>query len=591
MKSFFKFTLASVVGFLITGIVLIFITMGIIGGLVASSTDKSVTIKEKTILKIDFSNGVTERTSQNPLEDMNFQTLKTNTKIGLNDILKNLKKAKNDDNIKGIYINNTGIGAGLGTIEEIRNALIDFKTSGKFIISYSDVYTQGAYYLSTVSDQIYLNPEGFVDFKGLSSQLLFFKDALDKIGIEPVIIRGKNNKFKSAVEPFMYNHISEANKLQTLTYMGSLWNHILKGISETRSISIENLNLYADSMLINNATEAVKYKLIDDLKYYDEILTILKEKSETDENDDINFMSMSSYTNTPNTPTGKGLIKEKIAVVYANGEINMGSGSEKEIGSKGLSKAIREARLDTNIKAVVLRINSPGGSALASEVIWREVMLTKKVKPLIVSMGNVAASGGYYIAAPADKIFANPVTITGSIGVFGILWNTQDIMKKIGINSDAVNTNAHSDLGNMSRSMTDAEYATIQNSVEDIYDVFLGHVAEGRKMKKEDVDKIGQGRVWSGENAKEIGLVDEFGGLVDAIEYAKEMAKLEDYRIVELPKQEDPIEALMKDLGGNVKAYVLQEELGTSFKYYDRLNQLTKLKGVQARIPFILDIK
>ena len=591
MKSFLKFTLASVVGFLITGIILIFITIGIIGGLVASSTDKSVSIKTKTILKINLSNGVTERTSQNPLEDMNFQTLKTNTKIGLNDILKNLKKAKNDDNIKGIYINNTGIGAGLGTIEEIRNALIDFKTSGKFIISYSDVYTQGSYYLSTVSDQIYLNPEGFVDFKGLSSQLLFFKDALDKIGIEPVIIRGKNNKFKSAVEPFMYNHISEANKLQTLTYMGSLWNHILKGISKTRKISIDKLNIYADSMLINNARNAVKYKLVDDLKYYDEILTILKEKSETDESDDINFMSMSSYTNTPNASTGKGLIKEKIAVVYANGEINMGTGSEKEIGSKGLSKAIRKARLDTNIKAVVLRINSPGGSALASEVIWREVMLTKKVKPLIVSMGNVAASGGYYIAAPADRIFANPVTITGSIGVFGILWNTQNVMKKIGINSDAVNTNAHSDLGNMSRTMTEAEYATIQNSVEDIYDVFLGHVAEGRNMKKEDVDKIGQGRVWSGENAKEIGLVDEFGGLVDAIKYAKEMAKLEDYRIVELPKQEDPIEALMKDLGGNVKAYVLQEELGASFKYYDRLNQLTKLKGVQARIPFILDIK
>ena len=590
MKSFLKFTLASVVGFFITGIILIFIVIGIIGGIIASATDDSVSIESKTILTLNLSKGVVERSSKNPFENMNYQTFKPDNKIGLNDILKNLQKAKDDDNIKGIYINSSGIDAGIATIEEIRNALIDFKTSGKFIISYSDIYTQGSYYLSTVSDKIYLNPEGFIEFKGLSSQLMFFKDALDKLGVEPIIIRGKNNKFKSAVEPFMYNHISDANKLQTLTYMGSLWNHLLKGISKTRGISIDELNTMADSMLITGAKEAVKYKLIDELKYYDEILAILKDKSETNASDDINFMSISSYSKTANYSTSKGLIKDKIAIVYANGEIKMGGGSDTEIGSDGLSKAIRTARLDSSIKAIVLRINSPGGSALASEVIWREVVLAKQVKPVVVSMGNVAASGGYYIASPADRIYANPVTITGSIGVFGILWNGQNLMNKIGINSDAVNTNTHSDIGSTARPMTDAEYATIQKGVEDIYDVFIGHVAEGRSKTKEDVDKIGQGRVWSGENAKEIGLVDEFGGLYDAIAGAKELAKLEDYRIVEYPKQKEPFEEIMSEFGANVKAYIIQEELGTSYKYYNRLNKLTKMQGIQARIPFVVDI-
>ncbi len=590
MKSFLKFTLASIVGFFITGIVLIFIMIGIIGGIVSSSQDDTVNINPNTVLTLNLSNGVIERSIKNPLEDMNFKTFKPNGKVGLNDILKNLKRAKEDSNIKGIYLNSTGINAGIGTIEEIRNALIDFKNSGKFILAYSDIYTQSSYYLSTVADQIYLNPEGLVEFKGLSTQLMFFKDALDKLGVQPIIIRGKNNKFKSAVEPFMYNHISEANKLQTLTYMGSIWNHLLKGISETRKIPVTQLNILADSMLINNAKEALKYELIDGLKYYDEVLTELKEKSETKLTNDINFLSISDYTKVPRKSTGKGLIKEKIAVIYANGEINMGDGSDKEIGSDGLSKAIRKARLDPDIKAIVLRVNSPGGSALASEVIWREVTLAQKAKPVVVSMGDVAASGGYYISSPADKIYASPVTITGSIGVFGIMWNGQTLMNKLGINSDAVNTNLHSDIGNTSRPMTDGEYATIQKSVEDIYNVFIGHVAQGRNKTKEAVDAIGQGRVWSGENAKKIGLIDEFGGLTDAIEGAKQLAEIKDYRIVEYPEQENPFDLLLKDFGGQVKAYVIENELGSSYTYYNRLNQLTKLNGVQARIPFVVDI-
>jgi protease-4 len=496
-----------------------------------------------------------------------------------------------DKNIKGIYLNMSGLQAGIATVEEIRNALIDFKTSEKFIIAYSDMYSQSSYYLSSIADKIYLNPEGIVDFKGLSAQLMFFKDALDKLGVEPIIIRGKNNKFKSAVEPYMYNHISEANKLQTLTYMGSIWEHMLAGISASRGVSVDNLNMYADSMLISNAKKAKEFKLVDDLKYYDEVYAELKEKSETKEDKDVNFMSVGSYAKSLENPLQELIKGDKIAVVYATGEINMGEGSSKEIGSEGTSKAIREARLDTNVKAVVLRVNSPGGSALASEVIWREMKLTKAVKPLIVSMGDVAASGGYYISSPADKIFANPTTITGSIGVFGILWNGQSLMNQLGINSDAVNTNAHSDIGNTSRPMTDDEYAVIQNSVEDIYDTFLGHVAEGRNKTKTQIDEIGQGRVWSGNNAKEIGLIDEFGGLTKAIEEAKKMAKLEQYELLELPKQKDPFKAIFDDLGADVKKDLVKEELGETYIYYQRLKALTKMKGVQARIPYAIDIR
>jgi protease-4 len=346
----------------------------------------------------------------------------------------------------------------------------------------------------------------------------------------------------------------------------------------------------ADSMLINSAKSTVDYKLVDALKYYDEVLKELKTKSGTKAEDNINFISISSYSKTPQALTGKGLIKDRIAIVYANGQINMGKGSETEIGSDGLSEAIRKARLDSNVKAIVLRVNSPGGSALASEVIWREMVLAKQVKPVVVSMGDVAASGGYYISAPASKIYASPVTITGSIGVFGILWNGQNLMNKIGINTDAVNTNLHSDIGNTTRAMSDAEYAVIQKSVEDIYQVFIGHVADGRNKSTEAIDSIGQGRVWSGVNAKKIGLIDEFGGLTEAIKGAQALAKLDDYRIVEYPKQKDPFDMLISDFGGEIKSYILNEELGSSFKYYDRLNKLTKMKGVQARIPFIVDI-
>ncbi len=591
MKSFFKFMFASMVGFILTLVIFFFIVMGIVGVAVASATSDTVTVKEKTVLTLDFGNGIVDRAGNNPFDQINFPSLKSKKALGLNQILKGLEKAKNDDKIKGIYINTVGINAGVATIEEIRNALIDFKTSGKFIISYSDIYTQGSYYLSSISDKIYLNPQGFVDFKGLSAQVMFYKDALEKVGVSPVIVRGKNNKFKSAVEPFMLNKMSDANREQTLTYMGSIWNHFMKGISETRGVSVEELNKYADEMAISSAEDALKYKLVDALKYYDEVSAELKEKTETKENKKINFLAISSYSKEDKKEIALPSKKDKIAVVYASGEIQMGKGSSKVIGSEGTSEAIRKARKDTTVKAIVLRVNSPGGSALASEVIWREMILAKAEKPIVVSMGDVAASGGYYISAPANKIFASPTTITGSIGVFGLMWNVTDLAKEIGINTSVVKTNEHSDFGSMTRKMTDAEYAVIQKGVEETYDTFLQHVAEGRNKTKEDIDAIGQGRVWSGVNAIENGLIDEFGGLNDAVKYAKELAKLEDYKLVEYPILQDPVQELIKELGNNVKAQIVEDELGETYKHYNRINQLMKIEGVQARMPYFVDIK
>ena len=587
MKNFFKFTLASIVGFLVAGFILFFVGIGIIGSIISSSKSEINVISKHTVLEIDLSGGLIDRATDNPLNKLDIQSLQVQNKQGLNVILSDIKKAKEDEKIDGIYINASNVQGGIASLKEIRDALKDFKTSGKFILAYADVYSQGAYYLSSIANKIYMNPQGILEFKGLSAQIMFYKDALDKIGVEPIVIRGKNNKFKSAVEPYMYNHMSDANKEQTQKFMSSIWNHLLSEISETRKIPVERLNILADSMKINSPKSAVAYKLIDQLKYYDEILNELKDLTKTKK---IKFVSINKYKQTaPLEP--KKLIRNKIAVIYASGQIDMGEGNAQTIGSEGLSKSIRIARLDSNIKAIVLRVNSPGGSALASEVIWREMILAKKTKPVIVSMGDVAASGGYYISAPADKIFASPVTITGSIGVFGILMNSKKLIEKLGLSTDVVNTNQHSDIGNIYRAMSEEEYSVIQNGVEDIYDTFLQHVAEGRKKKKEDIDAIGQGRVWSGKSAIEIGLIDEFGGLNKAIEAAKEMAKLTEYRIVEYPKEKSIFDEILKNMGTNVKASIFKNELGDAYTYYQKINQLSKIKGIQMRMPYAIDIR
>ncbi|MDX9852982.1 MAG: signal peptide peptidase SppA [Tenuifilaceae bacterium] len=588
MKSFFKYLLATIVGVFIASFLGFLIMLGIFGAMV-SSADKPVEVKENSILYLTFDETIVDRAVDNPFSNLNFGPFASAKQLGLNDILKAIENAKEDPKIKGIYIQTVSVSAGGATVEEIRDALIDFKESGKFIISYSDIYSQKAYYLASVADNIYMNPEGGMEWMGLRGEVMFYKNALEKLGIEPQIIR--HGKFKSAVEPFMLDKMSDANREQMLTFMGSIWNHWVKGVSESRNISVEELNRYADEMLISNAKRSVEYGLIDSLIYKDELIDKLKKLTETKDKDDLTTITLAKYIKAPSPIKKKGLAKNKIAVVYAQGEINMGEGQDGTIGSETISKAIREARRDSSIKAIVFRVNSPGGSALASEVIWREVVLAKQTKPVIISMGDLAASGGYYIAAPGDVILASPTTLTGSIGVFGMYFSVKEGMnKKLGLTVDVVKTNKYSDFGSMYRPLTAEERAISQQGVEDIYQTFIGHVAEGRGITKDEVDAIGQGRVWSGANAMDIKLVDEFGGLKRAIAIAAEKAGVEEYRVVDLPKQKDPIQALMEDLSGNAKMMILGDEFVAIYKQYQQVTNMVKNQGVQARMPFEVEM-
>ncbi len=589
MKQFFKFMFASMVGFVLSMIVMFFILLGIISGMMLSLKDEgSVTISDNSILEVSFENPIEERSSNNPFENLNFNGINPNRTPGLNDILKSVSKAKSDSRIKGILLNLTSIQSGMATTEEIRNAFLDYKKSGKFIYAYSESYTQGAYYLASVADKIYLYPEGDVDFRGLHADLMFFKGTLEKLEIQPEIIR--HGKFKSAVEPFMYDKMSDENREQVSTFLNSIWNNILNGISASRNIPVEELQKIADNAEGRNAENALSLHLVDKLSYYDQVLSDLKKKTDQGEKEKIKFVSLKKYVRA--YVKGDDYSAKKIAVVYASGDIVSGEGNEDQIGSDKIAAALRKARLDSSVKAIVFRINSPGGSALASDVIWRETVLAQKTKPLIVSMGDYAASGGYYIACAADTIVARPNTITGSIGVFGLLFNTQNMFKnKLGITFDSVKTGRYADIGSMNRPMKENEREIIQGEVEKVYDTFISHVAIGREMTKENVDNIGQGRVWSGVDAKRLGLVDVLGGINDAISIAAKKANLTTYRTIALPEQKEFFEKLVDDLNAEAKVYFAKQQLGESYLYLETFNNLAKQKGIMAKIPFMMKIE
>jgi len=588
MKNFLKYLLASILGFFIASILLFFIFLGIIGGMVSSS-NKLPEVKDNSILYINLNKEIVDRAANNPFKGFDIASMQTKSAIGLNDILKAIENAKDDPKIKGILMEVDAVNAGAATTDEIRNALLDFKESGKFIISYNDLYSQKAYFLSSIADKIYMNPEGRVDWVGLRSEVMYYKNILEKLGVEPQIIR--HGKFKSAVEPFMLDKMSPENREQISTFIGSIWNHWVECISKSRNISVAELNRYANEMGIRNGKTTYENKLVDSLIYKDQVIDIVKKKLGISDKKDIPSISLDDYAKIPTPLKGKGLSKNKIAVIYATGEIVMGSVTEGSIGSDGISRAIRDARRDSTIKAIVLRVNSPGGDALASEVIWREMVLAKKVKPVIVSMGDVAASGGYYISAPADTILADPTTITGSIGVFGMYFSVKEGMnKELGINVETVTTNKHSDFGSLFRPLTAEERAVAQLGVEDIYQSFIGHVSEGRNIPVTRVDEIGQGRVWSGANAINIKLIDEFGGLKAAINVAVKKAKLDNYRITELPKQKDPLEQLLADLTGKTKISIFNDELGFAYRQYNNIMNMVSNQGVQARIPYNIEV-
>jgi len=584
MKEFFKMMFASMAGYLLLSLIMFIIFISMMVSLASFSKKTAVEVKQNSVLTLKLDQAIPDRTSENPLGDMDFFSMKSNKVMGLDHLLKTIDNAANNDKIKGIFLDLTDIPSGMATIEEVRNALLQFKKSGKFIISYSDDYTQRAYYLATVADKVYLNPQGCVGIKGLAAELMFFKGTLEKLDIQTQIIR--HGKFKSAVEPYILDKMSQANREQYQKLLDVLWQQMVDGIATQRKIATEDLNLMADSLKIQLGEDAVKNKLVDKLLYRDEVLTELRAKLGVNEKDDINFISAAKFFKVK----GKEKIsigKKKIALVYAIGQIGVGEGDEREIGSDKLSESIRLARNDSSVKAIVLRINSPGGSALASEVIWREVVLAQKVKPVVVSMGEVAASGGYYIACGAGKIYAQPNTLTGSIGVFGVVPNLEKFFKnKLGITFDVVKTNEHSNYITATRAMQPYETKVLTNQVENIYKVFVGHVAEGRKMKPEDVDSIGQGRVWTGLDAKRIGLVDEIGGLQNAIDDAAKKANLTDYKVVVYPKFKDPFTQIFEDLMDESSETQLQKTLGENYIYYEHLKNIKTQKGIQARLPF-----
>jgi len=589
MKQFFKFFLAVVLGTLVSFFLIFILMFSVLAGIaaVASSGEKEVKIKDNTILVMTLKGPIVERAINDPFAEA-FAALRDEASpIGLNVILKNIKKAKNDENIEGIYLEAGIIEAGYATVEEIRNALEDFKESGKFIVSFSPVYSQKAYYLASVADKIYLNPEGMLEFGGLFAEGVYLKGTLDKLGIDMQVVR--HGKFKSAVEPFIRHNMSESARLQTEKYLYSMWDHVIKKVGEQRDLDEAALKAIADSApVFRNPQELVDAGLIDGLKYKDEVIDELKSLTKTDEKKDLKSVSLGRYTKVPVQKKKKGFVKEKLAIIYAEGEID--GFSNDGIRSDELSKTIREARRDSSIKAIVFRVNSPGGSALGSEIIWREISLAQDVKPVVVSMGDVAASGGYYISCAAQTIVAEPVTLTGSIGVFGLMPNFKGLMDKIGVSFDGVKTNKFSDMPSVTRPFTKEERALMQGYVERTYQTFIAHCANGRHTTTEKIDEIGQGRVWSGENALVINLVDTLGGISDAIEIAKKEAGLEQYRIVELPEIPDPFEKFIKELTGNMKMFIGRSFLGDEYKYLRTYENLKNGYPVQARLPYDISV-
>jgi protease-4 len=589
MKDFFKYTLATITGIILASIIFFIILIAALSAIVASG-DKPVTISENSVLVLNAGVAIPDRGTENPFSGLDFTDMSFTQTPGLNEILSSIRKASADNKIKGILIENGLIPSGWATTGEIREALMEFRDSGKFVVSYTDyLMTQQCYYLSTAANKIYVNPDAMVEFKGLSSEVIFFKNALEKLGIDVQVTR--HGKFKGAVEPFILDKLSEENKEQIKEYTGSIWKHVIETISEARGIPVEKLSSLADNLAGNIAASAWDNNLIDGLLFRDQMIDTLKSLAGVEKDKDLKLVSMIKYGKVPD-PSRVFSTKNRISVIYAEGNIVMDKGNETNIGGKHYAEVIRKERLDTAVKAIVLRVNSPGGNAIASDEIWREITLAKKVKPVVISMGNYAASGGYYISCPASKIYASPVTISGSIGVFGLLPNAGKLMeKKLGLNTETVNTNMNSDFPSVFRPMNTYEKQVMQLSIEKTYNEFVEKVASGREMTYSEVDNIGQGRVWSGTSAMKIGLVDELGGLRDAIKGAAELASIEKYKIKELPELEDPYTRLLTQLSGDVRMNMLKKELGEALVYYTRIMELKELSGIQARLPYFIDIR
>lgn len=591
MKSFIKYTMATVVGIFLTMTLFTIISIISLAGMMATE-GMSAPIKEKSILRLDLSGTLAERSESNPFAALMGEE---NKALSLEDALLALDKAAKNENIIGVYLEGGAMGANPGMAQELRQALVEFKESGKWVVAYGDSYGKTAYYLSSVADSVLLNPEGNVDFGGMASQIMFYKDVMEKIGVKMQVF--KVGTYKSAVEPFICTEMSPANREQVTSYLFSIWTNMLKDVAASRNMEMGKLNSLADSLtMISEASVALNGGLVDKLCYMDEVKAILRDKSGLeDEDDDLVFASVADVAKSE---TLGEKVDEQVAVYYAYGEIvqsqgtGLGISQEHQIVGEKMIKDLQDLREDDDVKAVVIRVNSPGGSAFASEQIWREVCLLKEKKPVVVSMGGMAASGGYYISCAANRIFAEPTTLTGSIGIFGMIPDMSELMtEKIGLKFDVVKTNEMSDIGTMARPFNEAESAQMQKMINRGYDLFTKRVADGRGMVQDSVKLIAEGRVWTGEQGLNIGLVDELGNLDDAVAHAAELAKVEKFRAVGYPAPDNPFEQLLNQTKGGYLDSELRELLGEGYAVYSLVRNVKDADRIQARMPFEMNIQ
>ena len=586
MKDFIKFTFASLLGVLLAGIV--FAILGIVSmvGMMATSDTETV-VKENSIFMLKLNGTLSERASENPFQSFLGEE---NTNYGLDEILSSIQKAKDNENIKGIYLHAEALETSFASLEEIRSALMDFKESGKWIVAYGDQYDQGTYYLASTADKIIVNPQGSIAWHGLASQVVFFKDLLGKLGVDMQIF--KVGTYKSAVEPFIATEMSPANREQTTAYITSIWNKLLEDISASRNLSVDSLNYYADQMMdLRPAQDYITYGMADTLMYKDEVLSYLKNMSNREADESLRTLSLEDMKNVKrNIPKDKS--GNIIAVYYAYGEIDNSTSTDEGIDSKKVCRDLRKLREDETVKAVVLRVNSPGGSAYGSEQIWNEVVKMTAEKPVVVSMGDYAASGGYYISCAADCIVANPTTLTGSIGIFGMFPNMEKLFSdKLGLNFDMVKTNKLADMGDLTRPFNAAESEIMQNYINNGYKLFVKRCADGREMTTEAIEKIAEGRVWTGATAKELGLVDELGGLDKALEIAAEKAGVEAYSTITYPAKEGMFSSLLNQSKNDYIEGKLEESIGEYYHQFKFIKNLKEADPVQARLPFEMIIK
>ena len=588
MKTFLAALLAVVVGGVVSSLLWVFIFIGLAG-----SMESTTAVKPNSVLVVDLAEDITDAPSANPLGAIDFQSFTVRKTLSLAQVLRSVEAAKKDDRIKGIYLRLNGEGSmDVAAVEELRAALEDFKQSGKFVVSYNENYSQVLYYLASVSDKIYLQPEGGMSWQGLSSTLMFYTGLFEKLDIKVDIFRPTACKYKSAVEPYFLKKMSPENRRQMASLADSSWEVIVDAVSAARGIDKKVLNNLADKLAVSMPEEALAHNFVDALIYEDQMNGVFAELGvELNDDGECELVSLGEYSKQ--VVDLQNISADKIAVVYAEGQILDGSGEQEAIYGETMAATIKSVRLDDKIKAVVLRVNSPGGSALASDVMWREIELLKAEKPVIISMGSMAASGGYYISAPGDVIVSNKMTLTGSIGVFGMIMNPNELLtKKVGVTFDSVSTNEHSTLGSFGHNMDAAERAVIMKGVDKVYTRFTSLVAEGRNLPIEKVLDIAAGRVWTGVQAQEIGLVDALGGLNNAIAIAAEKADLENYRVEEITGVEDPFTALMSQFGVKIKASILRSEMDSeTYALYNKVKNITSKNGVMAMMPYEIEFR